>query len=306
VLLIREELRAAVTPGEHALTIGVFDGVHRGHQMLIEQLRAEAAARGLGSGLVTFHPHPVSVLRPDVAISYLTSLETRVERLRATGLDFVAVVQFTSELAQVSAEDFARVLYEAAGMRLLMVGQDFALGRNREGTVERLAEIGKDVGFEVRPIELLPLEDGPVSSTRVRKALAVGNMREASQLLGRPFALRGPVVHGDERGRTLGFPTLNLGLSPDLSLPAHGVYVSCTELEGGRYEGCTNIGVRPTFDGERLVVETHLLDFDREVYGSIITVELLERLRPEQRFDGPDALVAQIHRDIDATRDYFA
>ena len=306
MLLIREELRAAVTPGEHALTIGVFDGVHRGHQMLVERLRAEASARGLGASLVTFHPHPVSVLRPDVAISYLTSLETRVEQLRATGLDFVAVVQFTSELAQVSAEDFARVLHEEAGMRLLMVGQDFALGRNREGTVERLAGIGADVGFEVVPIQLLPLEDGPVSSTRVRHALGEGGMAEAARLLGRPFALRGPVVHGDERGRTIGFPTLNLGLSPDLALPAHGVYVSCTELDGARYGGCTNIGVRPTFDGARLIVETHLLDFDREVYGSIVTVELLERLRPEQRFDGPDALVAQIQLDLAATRAYFA
>lgn len=306
MLLIREELRAAVTAGEYALTIGVFDGVHRGHQMLIGKLREEAAARGLGAGLVTFHPHPVSVLRPDATISYLTSLETRVERLRTTGLDFVAVVQFTSELAQVSAEDFARVLYEEAGMRLLMVGRDFALGRNREGTVERLAEIGKEVGFDVEPIDLLPLEDGAVSSTRVRKALGVGNMREASELLGRPFALRGPVVHGDERGRAIGFPTLNLGLSPDLALPAHGVYVSCTELDGVRYEGCTNIGVRPTFDGERLMVETHLLDFDADAYGSVVTVELLERLRAEQRFDGPDALVAQIRRDVDATRAYFA
>ena len=306
MLLIREELRAVVTPGEYALTIGVFDGVHRGHQMLIGRVREEAAARGLGAGLVTFHPHPVSVLRPDVEISYLTSLETRVERLRATGLDFVSVVQFTSELAQVSAEDFARVLHEEAGMRLLMVGRDFALGRKREGTVERLAEIGKDVGFEVLPIDLLPIEDGPVSSTRVRNALADGKMREASQLLGRPYAMRGPVVHGDQRGRTIGFPTLNLGFSPDLTLPAYGVYVSRTEVGGVQYEGCTNIGVRPTFDGERLMVETHLLNFDQDVYGSVITVELLERLRPEQRFDGPAALIAQIGRDLEATRAYFA
>ena len=305
-LLLRDELRAAVTPGDHALTIGVFDGVHRGHQMLVGRLREEAAARGLGAGLVTFHPHPVSVLRPDVQISYLTSLETRVERLRATGLDFVSVVQFTSELAQVSAEDFARVLHEDAGMRLLMVGRDFALGRNREGTVDRLAEIGADIGFDVEPIDLLPLEAGPVSSTRVRKALADGRMGEATQLLGRPYALRGPVVHGDQRGRTIGFPTLNLGFSPDLALPAHGVYVSRTHIDGASHEGCTNIGVRPTFDGARLMVETHLLDFDEDAYGSVITVELLERLRAEQRFDGPDALIAQIGRDVEATRAYFA
>ncbi len=306
MLLIREELRAAVAPGEHALTIGVFDGVHRGHQMLIGRLREEAAARGLGAGLVTFHPHPVTVLRPETPVSYLTSLETRVERLRAAGLDFVAVAGFTSELAQVSAADFARVLREEAGMRLLMVGRDFALGRNREGTVERLAAIGAGEGFEVEPIDLLPLDDAAVSSTRVRRALAEGDMRGAAGLLGRPYALRGPVVRGDERGRAIGFPTLNLGLSPDLALPAHGVYVSRTELGGERFEGCTNVGLRPTFGGDRAVVETHLLGFDREVYGSVVTVELLERLRPERRFDGPGALVAQIGRDLEAARAYFA
>jgi riboflavin kinase/FMN adenylyltransferase len=306
VLLIREELRRAVTPGAHALTLGVFDGVHRGHQLLFGRLREEAAARRLSTGIVTFHPHPISVLRPEIEISYLTSLETRVEQLRTTGVDFVAVVQFTSELAQVSAEDFARILVEEAGLKLFVTGHDFALGRNREGTPERLAELGLDLGFEVQPIELLPEDGAPVSSTRVRQALASGAMEEATELLGRPFVLRGPIVHGDERGRTIGFPTLNLGLSPDLALPAHGVYVSCTELDGARFEGCTNIGVRPTFDGDRLMVETHLLDFDREVYGSIITVELLDRLRPERRFDGPDALVAQIQLDLAATRAHFA
>ena len=306
MLLIREELRAAVRSGEYAVTIGVFDGVHRGHQMLIDRLREEAASRGLGAGLVTFHPHPVSVLRPDIQVSYLTSLETRVERLRARGLDWVSVVQFTSEVAQVSAEDFMRVLHEEAGLRLLMVGRDFALGRNREGTVDRLAEIGEHVGYEVLPVDLLPLEDGPVSSTRVRQALADGNMREANELLGRPYALRGPVVHGDERGRAIGFPTINLGFSADLALPASGVYVSCTEIDDRHVEGLTNVGVRPTFDGDRLMVETHLLDFDGELYDEVATVEFLERLRPEQRFDGPDALVAQIEKDVAQARAYFA
>ena len=306
MLLIREELRRAVSPGAHALTLGVFDGVHRGHQLLFERLREEAAARRLSSGIVTFHPHPVAVLRPEIEISYLTSLETRVEQLRATEVDFVAVVQFTSELAQVSAEDFARVLVEEAGLKLLVTGHDFALGRGREGNPERLAEIGLDLGYEVQPIELLPEDGTPVSSTRVRNALASGSMEEATELLGRPFVLRGPVVHGDERGRTIGFPTINLGLSPDLLLPADGVYVSCVEVEGRRLEGCTNIGVRPTFDGVRRIVETHLLDFEGDLYDRVASVELLRMLRPEQKFDGPDALIAQIHDDVEDTRAYFA
>ena len=246
------------------------------------------------------------MLRPEIEISYLTSLETRVEQLRATEVDFVAVVQFTSELAQVSAEDFARVLVEEAGLKLLVTGHDFALGRGREGNPERLAEIGLDLGYEVQPIELLPEDGTPVSSTRVRNALASGSMEEATELLGRPFVLRGPVVHGDERGRTIGFPTINLGLSPDLLLPADGVYVSCVEVEGRRLEGCTNIGVRPTFDGVRRIVETHLLDFEGDLYDRVASVELLRMLRPEQKFDGPDALIAQIHDDVEDTRAYFA
>ena len=306
VLLIREELRRASTPGAHALTLGVFDGVHRGHRMLFERLRAEAAARQIGSGIVTFHPHPITVLRPDIEISYLTSLETRVEQLRTTGVDFVAVVQFTSELAQVSAEDFARILVEETGLKLLVTGHDFALGRNREGTPERLAELGLDLGFEVQPIELLPEDGAPVSSTRIREALAGGEMAEATELLGRPFALRGPIVRGDERGRTIGFPTINLGLSPDLALPADGVYVSRTEVEGRRLESCTNIGMRPTFAGVRRSVETHLLDFEGDIYGRVASVELLHRLRPEQKFDGPEALIAQIGRDVEETRAWFA
>ncbi len=306
MLLIREELRRAVTPGAHALTIGVFDGVHRGHRLLFERLRSEAAARQLGAGIVTFHPHPMTVLRPDIEISYISSLETRVELMRATGVDFVAVVQFTSELAQVSAQDFVRVLTEEAGMKLLVAGHDFVVGRNREGTLERLGELGPDLGFEVLPIDLLPEDGTPVSSTRVRNALAEGAMEEAAELLGRPFALRGPVVLGDQRGRTIGFPTANLGLSPDLALPADGVYVSCIEVDGRRFEGCTNIGVRPTFDGLKRIVETHLLDFEGDLYGQVVRVELLSRLRGERKFDGPDALIAQIEHDVEATRSYFS
>ena len=307
MLLIREELRRAAGGRAHALALGVFDGVHRGHRMLIDRLRAEAAARQLASGIVTFHPHPLSVLRPGAEVSYLTSLETRVEQLRTAGADFVAVAPFTSELAQVSAADFARVLAEEAGLRLLVTGRDFALGRNREGTPERLAEIGLDLGFEVQPIGLLAGAGGaPVSSTRVREALAGGDMAAAAELLGRPFALRGPIVRGDERGRSIGFPTINLGLSPDLALPADGVYVSRTAVEGRSLRGCTNIGVRPTFGGARRVVETHLLDFEGDLYDRVASVELLRLLRPERTFDGPDALVAQIRRDAEETRAWFA
>ena len=307
MLLVRQELQSSVTPGEHALSIGVFDGVHRGHQMLIKRMLDEASARSLTGGVVTFHPHPLSVVRPDVQITYLESLERRVELLRDLGLEFVSVLQFTSELQQVSAEDFSRLLVEEAGMRLLVVGEDFRLGRGGAGTVEVLTAIGEELGFEVLAVPLLGDGDDRVSSTRVREALAAGEMESVTQLLGHPFLLRGPVLHGDERGRQIGFPTLNVGVSADRWLPPNGVYVTRALVGDREFEACTNIGVRPTFDGdERRLVETHLLDFEGDLYGQVVTIELLHRLRAEQKFNGVEELKAQIDRDLVATREWFA
>lgn len=306
MLLVRDELRHAVNPGAHALALGVFDGVHRGHVTLIERARAEAEARGLGSGVVTFHPSPVTVLRPEVPFSYLTTLEQRVELLKATGVDWVAVLQFTSELAQVSAEDFVRILVEEAGLRVLVVGENFAVGRGREGNVPRLQEIGAGLGFEVVPVTLHASTDEAISSTRVRRALAAGDVTGVTTLLGRPFSVRGPVLHGDERGRTIGFPTINLGVSADQALPPDGVYVTHALVRGTMYAGATNIGTRPTFDGVERRIETYLLDFEGDVYGEVVRIEFLERLREDRRYDNIEALVAQIELDVAATRKYFA
>ena len=307
MLLVRQELQGSVTPGEHALSIGVFDGVHRGHQMLLGRMIEEAQARSLTAGVITFHPHPLSVVRPDVQITYLESLERRVELLGELGLDFVSVLQFTSELQQVSALDFTRLLVEEARMRLLVVGEDFRLGRGGEGTVEVLTEIGEELGFEVIAVPLLGDGDNHVSSTRVREALEAGEMESVSQLLGHPFLLRGPVLHGDERGRQIGFPTLNVGVSADRWLPPNGVYVTRAHVGEREFHACTNIGVRPTFDGEpKRLVETHLLDFEGDLYGEVVTIELLHHLRAEQKFNGIEQLSAQIQRDLVATREWFA
>ena len=306
MLLVHEELRHTATPGEHVLSIGVFDGVHSGHKMLIARMQREGEVRGFTSGIVTFHPHPITVVRPDVQFAYIESLERRVELLRDLGVDFVSVLQFTSELQQVSARDFCRMLVEEAGMRMLVVGEDFTLGRAREGNVERLSEFGEELGFEVVAIELLGESSEYVSSSRIREALAAGRMDEVTELLGRPFSLRGPVVHGDERGRTIGFPTLNIGVSADRALPANGVYITRAEVGGRSFDACTNIGVQPTFDGTVRQVETHLLDFEGDLYGAVADIRLLHRLRDERKFDGVDELVAQIGRDVTATRDWFA
>ncbi len=307
MLLVREQLRRGSTPGTHALSIGVFDGVHSGHRALVRHMLDEAGSRDLTGGIVTFHPSPITVLRPEVPVSYLQSLEQRVELLGQLGVEFVTVVPFTSELAQVPAEEFARILVEDAGMRLLVVGENFTLGRDREGTPERLRELGATLGFEVVVFPLLQDDGDRVSSTLVRDALAAGEMERVATLLGRRYTLRGPVLHGDERGRSIGFPTLNLGVSPDRALPPDGVYVTRAALGDGRQvPGCTNIGTQPTFDGQERRIETHLLDFDGDLYGEVVPIEFHRRLRDEQKFDGVEALVAQIGRDVEGTQTYFA
>ena len=276
--------------------------------MLIGRLLDEARTRGLTGGVVTFHPHPITVVHPDVEFSYIESLERRVELLRDLGAAFVSVLTFTSELQQVSAADFTRLLVEEARMRLLVVGEDFRLGRGGEGSVERLRAIGEEQGFEVVAVPLLA-DAGAVdriSSTRIREALAAGNMDDVSAFLGRPYAIRGPVLHGEERGRQIGFRTLNVGVSPDRALPPNGVYVTRALVDGRTFGAVTNIGTRPTFDGRNTTVETHLLDFEGDLYGHVVTVELLHRLRGEQKFDGMDALSAQIAQDVQDTREWFA
>lgn len=312
MLLVRDELRRTATPGAHALSIGVFDGVHGGHRMLIRSMLEAGAAHGLTGGVITFHPHPSTVIQPTFAFSYLESLERRVELLRDLGVAFVSVLQFTSELQQVSAADFTRLLVEEARMRLLVVGEDFRLGRGGEGTTARLREIGAVQGFEVIAVPLLADDHGTegtserISSTLIREALAAGRMEYVARLLGRPFALRGPVLHGDERGRTIGFPTLNIGVSADRALPPMGVYVTRAEAAGRSYRAVTNIGRRPTFEGTTTTVETYLIDFEGDLYGQVVTIELLHMLRPEQKFSGVEALVAQIGRDVQAAQGWFA
>jgi riboflavin kinase/FMN adenylyltransferase len=303
--LAREELGRAAPERDSAVSIGVFDGVHRGHRYLIGELRERAATRGLACGVITLHPHPVLVLRPEIPIAYLGSLEERVELLESTGVDFVVALPFSSELAQLSARDFMVMVTEELRLRFLLVGLDFALGRGREGNAERLAELGRELGYEVE--SLAPLQDDGevVSSTAVRNALAAGDMETVAALMGRPFSLRGPVVRGAERGKTLGFPTANLGVSRDLALPPFGVYVTRAFFSEGQYPSVTNIGLRPTFATNERAVEVHVLDFEGEAYGREVRIELLHRLREERRFSGPEELTQQIRRDVEEARRFF-
>jgi riboflavin kinase/FMN adenylyltransferase len=307
------ELAAVAPERDTALTVGVFDGVHRGHRYLLARLKDRAAARGLASGVVTLHPHPALVLDPLAPIVYLTSLEERVELLRTSDVDFVLPVTFTPEVARLSARDFVGALTEGLRMRFLLGGPDFALGRAREGSAKVLSRLGLEMGFEVELAAPLLEGDRVVSSSAVRDALAAGDVEAAGNLLGRPFSLHGPVVRGVERGRVVvGFPTANIAVGPGMALPAFGVYATRAYLPAGQAGvgvvarmSVTNIGRRPTFeDGER-TVEVYIMDFDGDIYGRELRVDVLKRLRGEERFSDTQGLVEQIRRDVAAAREYL-
>lgn len=301
MILAPDELARAAPGADTAITVGVFDGVHRGHLYLLSRLRERARALGLASGVVTLHPAPVQVLRPDKPVAYLCGLEERIERLRDAGVDFVAPVTFTSELAQLSARDFVQLLVNELQVRFMLEGPDHALGRGREGTVAVLAELGKGMGYELEVLEALTEGELVVSSTAIRSALAKGEMRRVTERLGRPFSLRGPVIEGARRGKSIGFPTANIAVGADRALPPYGVYVTWAYLGEARYKSVTNIGRRPTFDKGERTIEVHLLDYlGGDFYGHDLRIELLDRLRPEKRFASADELRTQIQRDVAA------
>ena len=303
--LARWELRRAALDRPTAVTIGVFDGVHLGHQTVLKHVVESANREGLASAAITFHPHPRQVLRPDLTTEYVTSLEDRLSLIMRTGLDGVATVSFTSEFAQTDAGDFVRLLVEEFNLARLIIGEDFALGRQRGGDPETLAALGQELGYEVEVIELLTNDaTTKVSSTEVRNALGDGDVTLVSELLGRRFALHGPVVVGFERGRSIGFATANVAIGNDRAIPAPGVYATIAHLESGPMPSVTNIGMRPTFDdGGGLSIECHIIDFDADIYGTDLRVEFVQRLRGERKFDGIDALVEQIGNDRDTARD---
>jgi riboflavin kinase/FMN adenylyltransferase len=305
VLLAREELARQASSQPSAITIGVFDGVHRGHAHLITQTRGRAQAEGLETGVITLHPAPETVLRPGRHTVYLTSLDERIELLREQA-DWVAHLTFTSELAQISARDFVKLLMEVAGLRCLVEGPGFAFGRRREGTLQYLGELGAELGFEVVEAEPLVENGETVSSTLVRTALEDGDMERTTSLLGRPFSLRGPVVRGAERGRAIGFPTANIAVAPDRQLPAFGIYVTRSFVGEKAFDSVTNIGLRPTFDETLPTVEAYLLDFEGDLYGAEMRLNILHRIRDEAKFASIDELKTQIDRDVAAAREYFA
>jgi riboflavin kinase/FMN adenylyltransferase len=308
------DLTAAPWPGGRAvLTIGAYDGVHLGHQAVIEQVRAIAAAESARAVVLTFDRHPATIVRPESAPPLLTNAEQRLELLATTGIDATVVLSFDDTQAHELPESFIeRVLVRALGARAVVVGDDFHFGRDRRGNVDLLEKMGRVNGFEVRPIELLPRLDGitePISSTAIRRALAGGAVEVAAAMLGRLHEVRGPVVMGDQRGRQLGFPTANVAVPSSVCLPADGVYAGWFERPSGELHPCAiNIGRRPTFyeHAETSLLEAHLLDFNGDLYGEPARVRFAHFLRSERKFDGIEAIVAQLQVDVAHARDLLA
>jgi riboflavin kinase/FMN adenylyltransferase len=310
---VLRDLSACPRPAEGtAVTIGAFDGVHRGHQAVISEVRRRADERGLATAVVTFDRHPASVVRPESAPRLLTDLDQKLELLAETGIDYCLVVTFDETRRQESAEDFVReVLVDCLAARLVVVGEDFHFGRERAGNVNLLRRMGADLAFEVDPLELVDTEGRPggegerVSSTRIRLALVEGRLDEANSLLGRPHEVRGVVARGDKRGRELGFPTANVSVPGDVLLPSDGIYAGWYERpDGAIHPTAISLGRRPTFYAEAhaSLLEAHLLDFSGGLYDEHAKVRFVAWLRGELKFAAVDELVAQIGRDVDDAR----
>ena len=301
---IPEDARGAVA------AMGNFDGVHLGHQAVIDVARKAASERGAPLGVVTFEPHPRSVFAPGSPPFRLMTPDTRARRLEGLGADALYEVPFTRELAALSPEAFARdVLAASLGIRHVVVGGDFRFGAKRAGDASALQALGRAHGFGVTVAPMVELPGGEVSSTRIREALSDGRPQDAARMLGHLHRIEGEVIHGEKRGRTLGFPTANMALD-GLHMPAFGVYaVRADVLTGphaGRHDGAASLGIRPQYGGEVPNLETFLLDFEGDLYGERLSVGLAQYIRPEKRFDGEAAFLARMHEDVAEARRLLA
>ena len=296
---IKKELAKVKPQKEMLLSIGVFDGVHLGHQRLLTHLRDEARQRNCLSGVVTFSSHPEVVLFTENQLLWLNDLETRVSLLRDLGIDVVVILPFSPELAQLSAREFVQLLKDHLKMRGLIIGPDFALGRGREGDAEKLRLLGKEMGFSVEVIPAMVLHGQVVSSSAIRQALAQGDVEKVGKLIGRLFSLSGRIVSGNGRGRTLGFPTANLELNAEQALPGDGVYATIAHVDHHIMPSVTNVGVRPTFENSKHLVETYIFDYEGNLLGQKFTIDLVDKIRDEKRFDTEEELKTQIGRDVE-------
>ncbi|MXW29306.1 MAG: riboflavin biosynthesis protein RibF [Chloroflexi bacterium] len=303
-----EELTAYRPDRPAAVAFGVFDGVHLGHRHVLATLVGAAKQRGLAPVAVTLANHPFSVLRPDVELRMLTSLEERLGLLADSGVAAVVPVTFTKQVSLLTPREFMTALRDCLGMAYFAAGPDVTLGHNREGTLPVLEALGEELGYTMECVEQFTQDGGPVRSTAVRQALDGGDVASAARMLGRPFALEGPVVEGEHRGGgLLGYPTANVGVGPQQAVPADGIYAGWLLHGTDRLPAAVSIGHKPTFhEGGPSVVEAFVLDFDGNLYGEQVKLEFVERLRGQEKFDGTDALIAAMRDDVTRTRRILA
>ena len=296
--IVEEELARLSLEKDTLLTIGVFDGVHLGHKYLISQLTEQARQQNLLSGVVTFGQHPQQVLLPQTKLPFLTDLDQKTALLKSEGVEAIFILSFTRELAQLSAFQFLSLLKKYLRLQGLVIGPDFALGRNQEGNINLLRKLGQDMNFTITIIPPIMINGEVVSSTAIREALADGDMKRAVNLIGRPFSLHGRVITGAGRGTKLGFPTANLDIDPKQALPTDGVYATRAYIDGQAYQSMTNIGKQPTFGGKKRIVEVYVLDYPSSLYGRELKIDIIARLRGEEQFDTAEELKKQITEDI--------
>jgi riboflavin kinase / FMN adenylyltransferase len=284
------------------VTIGNFDGVHRGHAEIFAHLKQKSIGLGFPSVVVTFEPHPLKILAPESALSLITTFEQKATLIEKSGIDYLVVVPFSKEFSQMPANDFVlKILCSSLGMRHIIIGHDYAFGSGREGNFKTLANLGKLNGFTLEDLPPVGEEGAIFSSSLVRSAVADGDMAAASRILGRYYQITGTVVHGREIGQALGFPTANIATTNEL-FPSDGVYAVMVEVDGQRVKGASNIGRNPTFGGDTRTIEVFLLDFSGDIYGHGITVNFVQRLRSEQRFSDVSALKKAISQDVANSR----
>lgn len=299
---VEEEL-AGLTPQKGMLlTIGVFDGVHLGHKYLLSELVEQARLKDLISGVVTFKQHPQRLLKPQSSLPFLTNLPQKIKFLKDEGVEAIITLSFTLELAQTGTHQFVSLLQKYLRMRGLVLGPDFSLGRNKEGNVAVLRALGQSMNFSLTVVPEITINGEVVSSTAIRNTLSRGNMRKVHDMLGRYFSLEGRVISGTGRGVELGFPTANLDIDPERALPADGIYATWTYIENQRYQSVTNIGKRPTFGESEQTVEVYILNFQGNLYRHELKIDIIKRLRREQRFDTIEELKKQIEGDIKQAR----
>jgi riboflavin kinase / FMN adenylyltransferase len=283
------------------VTVGTFDGVHAGHRVLINRVVESAENKNARSVIVTFNPHPREIINPGKAgIKLLSTLEERRELLADIGIDEMIVIPFDRDFSLLSSEEFVRnIIWEKIGISEFIIGYDHQFGRNREGTIETVELLGKELGFQVQVVSRQEVGNKTVSSSTIRKALQErGDVKLASKFLERPYLLNGTVVHGDNRGKTIGFPTANIKPEhPNKIIPRTGVYAVRVKVDNEIFNGMMNIGVRPTFDGTDETLEVNLFDFERDIYGNTIQVHFIDRIRDEKQFTGLDELVEQLNKD---------